>query len=131
MGSFVCVGYNMGGIRAQELAPCLRSLSREVGWHVLLGQEVTKAAFFPSEVDGHIVITGATRGGARIPGIVVCDEWSDYIASEPVFKGMTVGVLLDHPQIGPIFLISAHLSATTSRDDYQNSLDCLYDVIDE
>ena len=46
------------------------------------------------------MITGATSGGARIPGLVVCEEWSDYLVGEPVFKKIVAGILIDHQVIG-------------------------------
>ncbi|CAK0861343.1 unnamed protein product [Prorocentrum cordatum] len=98
----------MEDIRAQDLESCLRSFSHEGDLHVLLGQELAKTYIFPSSVEGHMLITGATSGFARIPGVIVCEEWTNYsTAAKPIFQGMSVGLLLSPPQLGQLFLLSA------------------------
>ena len=89
---------------------------------MILGQEVAKAIDFPDEIEGHRVITGAPIGGARIPGIFVCKEWAPFIVEPPMICGKAIGLQLSHPTIGELYVVTAHLSATTSREDYETSL---------
>ena len=59
------VSYNFMGIRVQNASAMLQQLSREMGWHVILGQEITKAVEFPETVDDHQVFADQPSGGGQ------------------------------------------------------------------
>ena len=86
-------------------------MTSEFGWRVLLLQELTKATKFPlpQTCDGHRIIAGVPNGGSRVPAIVLHESVIDMVIGEPILQNTAVAVLLRHPQLGSIFLVSAHL----------------------
>ena len=56
-------------------------------------------------------------------------DWASYVVGSPMIVGFTVGQMLLHPQLGPVFLVSAHLSAASDRESYQQSLNDFHQVL--
>ena len=82
----------------------------------------------PAEVDGHRVYCQAASGGFRQPGIVIHKDLADSSGS-PVFLGRAMGVSLQHPLLGPRWLVSAHLDPSSCRKQYLESCTDLVSVL--
>ena len=107
-GQVIVLTYNFRGLRTQHAKACLSNLSREFGWHVILGQEVTKAQDFPELIDNHRVIADVATCGIRVTGILLGAEWTSFIEGSPHLCGTVVGLLGAHPLLGRLFL-SVHI----------------------
>ena len=68
-------------------------------------------------------------GGVRAPGILIHSQWTRYIRGEHFSSGVALGVRLDHPVLGVLFFVTAHLDSTVSRSAYRSSLANLREVI--
>ena len=109
----------MRGVSRERLEDFLRDLHVEFDWDIILLQELTKArriAVLPSGVNGHLVRADAPISGVRVPGIVIHDEQAEYAVEEAIVRPGVAAQLLDHPILGKLFLVTAHLDATTSRE---------------
>ena len=73
---------------------------------------------------GHRIFACPSKGGARVPAVVIHSRWDDYI-KDSVATGSAVGVELRLPILGHVFIVCAHLSATSSRSDFSQTLEDL------
>ena len=119
------ISYNLRGVALENLGGFLTSMGNEFSTGVILIQEFTKAIKnpLPRHLDGWLVIADASQSSVRVPGAAVCPALANFVNEDPLMCGDdVVSFLLQHPLLGDIYFVTAHLDATTSRDAYAQSL---------
>ena len=105
-GLLHCIGlsWNVRGVALADLGSFLEVLQHEFNWSFLCIQELTKAvAGAPKEVGGHRIFACPSKGGARVPAVVINSRWDDYI-KDSIVTGSAVGVKLQLPFLGLVFI---------------------------
>ena len=70
----------------------------------------------PARVDDNLVIGNRSDAGAtNLAAVVVHETFVDRVIGDPFIARRTVAIVMDWPQWGMLWLVTAHLDSTTDR----------------